>query len=86
VTACVRCPESCGAEAARLRGVLVRITEALEDGAIAEAAAYALAGAEAPVVHRFVCINCGNAYEWPGELDTHRRLSSCRQLPRKAAA
>jgi hypothetical protein len=79
VNVVLRRQETCDAEAARLRGVLVRVAEAIEDGAIDEAHTFALAGAEAPVDHCFVCIHCGNAYEWPGELDTHRRLSACSQ-------
>jgi hypothetical protein len=86
VNVVLRCQESCGVEAARLRCVLVRIAEAIQDGAIDEAHAFALAGAEAPIVDRFVCIHCGNAYEWPGQLDDHLRLSASSQPPSRTGA
>lgn len=36
-----------------------------------------------PRRHR--CLNCGNAYRWPGELDHHLRFADCWQRPGKAA-
>ena len=70
------CSTSC-AEAARLRGVLVRVAEAIEDGALDEAHAFAIAGVEPPVVGRYTCPSCGGGFEWPGQLDDHQRVSSC---------
>ena len=75
-------------EVGRLRGVLVRITELLEDGAADEAYAFAVAAAEEPTSHPcFVCVNCGLVYQWPGQLDHHLRFSDCwRQLGAWAAS
>lgn len=76
--------ESDSREVARLGGVLVRAAEAIEDGAIDEAYAFALAGAEPPVVRRFLCRSCGNAFEWPGQLDDHQPVSSCESRAKAA--
>lgn len=62
-----------------LRGALVRVAELLEDGAPDEAYAFAVAASEPPIVLRYACPNCGNKYEWPGQLDDHLRFAGCWQ-------
>ncbi len=68
-------------EIGRLRGCLVAVVEALEDGASDEAHRLAVAGLDegldpqtlgipTPLRHR--CADCGSSYRWPGELDHHR--------------
>jgi len=68
-------------EVGRLRGCLVAVVEALEDGSPDDALALARAaldegiepetrGKPAPLRHR--CPDCGTSYQWPGELDHHR--------------
>lgn len=75
-------------EVGHLRGVLVRIIEALELGAIDEAHSFASAALEEPAsipTRRFRCPECGLDFAWPGELDHHLRFSHpCAEVARVA--
>lgn len=72
-------------ESRRLRSALDRVAELLEDGAIDEAYALAVAAAEPPRVDRAVCQTCGLRFEWPGELDHHVRFVHASGEGRRAA-
>jgi hypothetical protein len=61
-----------------LRTAIVRALELLDDGNTKEAEAFLRSALRRPPKRgHYRCDRCGLAFKWPGELDNHRRLSSC---------
>jgi hypothetical protein len=60
-----------------LRTAIVRALELLQDGNTAEAEAVLRSALRRHPARSYRCDRCGQRFTFPGELDNHRRLSSC---------